>query len=149
MSQHEHEAPGEEHPVETVKDPVCNMDVNPHTTSHFHEHKGAMHYFCDNGCKTKFAADPEGYLSGEIQRRKAEEAAAAGDVEFTCPMDPEIIQIGPGTCPLCGMALEPMVAGLDDGPNPELVDFTKRLKIGLGLTIPLFIIAMGEMVPGL
>jgi len=149
MSQHEHEAPGEEHPVEPVKDPVCNMDVNPHTTSHFHEHKGAMHYFCGNGCKTKFAADPEGYLSGEIQRRKAEEAAAAGDVEFTCPMDPEIIQIGPGTCPLCGMALEPMVAGLDDGPNPELVDFTKRLKIGLGLTIPLFIIAMGEMVPGL
>ncbi len=136
--------------VETVKDPVCGMDVNPQTTLHSHVHDGTTHYFCGAGCKEKFVADPAGYLSGDIQRAKAAAAAAMpADAEFTCPMHLEIVQIGPGTCPKCGMALEPMVVSLDDGPNPEFVDFKRRMFIGLVFTIPLFLLAMGEMVPAL
>jgi Cu+-exporting ATPase len=136
--------------TETVKDPVCGMDVNPQTTTHSHDHGGVTHYFCGAGCKTKFVADPQGYLSGDIQRAKAAAAAAIpADAEFTCPMHPEIVQVGPGTCPKCGMALEPMVVSLDDGPNPELVDFKRRMYVGLVFTVPLFVLAMGEMIPAL
>ena len=133
---------------DTVKDIVCGMDVNPETTQHSHTHNGTDYFFCGGGCKTKFADDPEGYLSGDIQRAKAAAAAAApADAEYTCPMHLEIVQVGPGTCPKCGMALEPMVVSLDDGPNPELVDFKRRMTIGLAFTVPLFLLAMGEMIP--
>ena len=136
--------------VEMVKDPVCGMDVNPKTTSHRHDHDGTTHYFCGPGCKTKFKADPEGYLSGDIQRAKAAAGAAMpADAEYTCPMHPEIVQIGPGTCPKCGMALEPMMISLDDGPNPEYVDFKRRMFVGLIFTVPLFLLAMGEVIPAL
>ncbi|TDI57957.1 MAG: YHS domain-containing protein, partial [Alphaproteobacteria bacterium] len=133
-----------------VKDPVCGMDVDPETTSHHHDHGGTTHYFCGPGCKTKFKADPEGYLSGDIQRAKAAAGAAMpADAEYTCPMHPEIVQIGPGTCPKCGMALEPMMVSLDDGPNPEYVDFKRRMFVGLIFTVPLFLLAMGEVIPAL
>ena len=136
--------------VEMVKDPVCGMDVDPETTSHHHDHGGTTHYFCGPGCKTKFKADPEGYLSGDIQRAKAAAGAAMpADAEYTCPMHPEIVQIGPGTCPKCGMALEPMMVSLDDGPNPEYVDFKRRMFVGLIFTVPLFLLAMGEVIPAL
>jgi Cu+-exporting ATPase len=128
-----------------AKDPVCGMDVDPHTAKHRAEHGGHSYYFCCNGCRTKFAADPDKYLSGE----KAAAPVPEG-TEYTCPMHPEIRQIGPGSCPICGMALEPVTVSLDSGPNPELADMTRRFWIGLVLTIPVFALEMGaHLVPAL
>ncbi|MCS0494383.1 heavy metal translocating P-type ATPase [Ancylobacter sp. MQZ15Z-1] len=122
---------------ETMKDPVCGMDVDPHTAQHRAEHGGRTYYFCCNGCRTKFVADPQKYLEP-----RAAEPVPEG-TEYTCPMHPEIRQIGPGTCPICGMALEPMLVSLDDGPNEELVDMTRRFWVGLALAVPVFVLEMG------
>ena len=127
-------------------DPVCGMTVTIATTKHTYEHDGATYYFCNLRCKEKFAAGPERYLDEERKSAGAEKEAAeaAPGTMWTCPMDPEIVQDHPGTCPICGMALEPMgVPPADAGPNPELVDFKRRLMVALPLTIPLLIIAMG------
>src|SRR5690606_27344088 len=115
-----------------VKDPVCGMSVDPHTAKHRAEHAGRTYYFCSAGCKAKFEADPERYLSPE-QRRQ--EPVPEGTI-YTCPMHPEVRQVGPGSCPICGMALEPELVTAETGPNPELVDMTRRLWIGAVLTIP-------------
>ncbi|MCJ9428805.1 heavy metal translocating P-type ATPase [Kordiimonas marina] len=121
-----------------VKDPVCGMTVNPETAKHTAAYKGTDYYFCAARCREKFVADPESYL-GE---KKPEKPMPKGTL-YTCPMDPEIVQEGPGTCPICGMALEPMgIPAADAGPNPELVDFTRRFWIGLIFTLPVFILAM-------
>lgn len=126
----------------TAEDPVCGMDVNRATARHMAKHQGERFYFCSAGCHDKFEAAPENYLSG----RPAPEPMPEGTL-YTCPMDPEIIQEGPGDCPICGMALEPMgVPPRDAGPNPELVDFTRRFKIGGSLTLPLLLLAMGPMI---
>ncbi len=127
-------------------DPVCGMMVTIATTKHTYEHDGATYYFCNPRCKETFAAEPERYLGEERKSAEAEKEAAeaAPGTMWTCPMDPEIVQDHPGTCPICGMALEPMgVPPADAGPNPELVDFKRRLMVALPLTIPLVIIAMG------
>ncbi len=124
-----------------VLDPVCGMTVDPDTTPYKHAHAGAMYYFCAAGCQTKFAADPPRYLDPELAK-KALEAIPEGTI-FTCPMDPEIEQVGPGICPICGMALEPKFAGADAGPNHELIDMTRRFVIGGIITLPLFVLAMG------
>src|SRR6185436_2124119 len=87
-------------------DPVCGMTVDPHKTPHRHTHHGHPYYFCSAGCRTKFAADPAKYLSG---KEKASEPVPEGTV-YTCPMHPEVRQLGPGACPICGMALEPEIA---------------------------------------
>src|SRR5262245_31838238 len=87
-------------------DPVCGMTVDPHTAKHRHTHKGHTYYFCSGGCRTKFAADPEKYLSKE---ERAAEPVPEGTI-YTCPMHPQIRQVGPGSCPICGMALEPEIA---------------------------------------
>ena len=127
-------------------DPVCGMSVEIATAEHRHQHDGASYYFCNPRCRTRFAADPLRFLDPD---RKASEAAAAhakaaaAGARYTCPMDPEIVQDGPGTCPKCGMALEPMVPTLDTGPSPELVDFSRRLAVGTALATPLAILAMG------
>jgi len=131
--------------TETVKDPVCNMDVDPATTPHHHEHDGESYHFCGKGCRTKFAADPEHYLSGAHREAVAN---APADAEFTCPMHPEIVQVGQGSCPICGMALEPMLVTAKAEPNLELIDFTRRFWVGVVFALPLLIMAMGEMVPG-
>ncbi|MES2340868.1 MAG: heavy metal translocating P-type ATPase [Pseudomonadota bacterium] len=117
-------------------DPVCGMTVK--TDTHRCVHEGVEFGFCSAGCKTKFAADPGKYL-GE---RAPEPPPPPGTI-YTCPMHPEIRQEGPGSCPICGMALEPELVSLDAGPNPELVDFTRRFWIGLALTAPVFILEMG------
>jgi Cu+-exporting ATPase len=122
-----------------VIDPVCGMTVDPHTTPHRHTHEGHPYYFCSAGCRTKFAADPDKYLSGQ---KKPAEPVPEGTI-YTCPMHPEIRQVGPGSCPICGMALEPELATTDAGPNPELADMTHRFWIGLVLTIPVFVLEMG------
>ena len=122
-----------------VKDPVCGMDVDPAATAHHAEHGGKSWHFCSAGCRQKFVADP-GKYAGEAP---APPAAAAGRI-YTCPMHPQIRQPGPGNCPICGMALEPEMPSEEEGPNPELVDFTRRFWIGLLLTAPVFVLEMGE-----
>jgi Cu+-exporting ATPase len=123
---------------ERVTDPVCGMTVDPAATAHHGWHEGQEHHFCSASCRTKFLADPERYLSDE-PRPVAE--ATPGAI-WTCPMHPEIRREGPGTCPICGMALEPEEPSLDDAPNPELVDFTRRFWISAALTVPLLVISM-------
>jgi Cu+-exporting ATPase len=126
----------------TATDPVCGMDVDRGTARFFTRHEGHAEYFCSERCQTKFEADPDKYLGD----RPEPEPMPAGTL-YTCPMDPEIVQEGPGTCPKCGMALEPMgVPTGDEGPNPELVDFTFRFKVSAALALPLFVIAMAPMV---
>ena len=112
----------------SVKDPVCGMTVDPHTSKHRSEHDGHPFYFCSNGCRTKFEADPVRYLDPAGAEAKAE-AVPEGAV-YTCPMHPQIRQVGPGSCPICGMALEPATVSGDDGPNEELVDMTRRFWVG-------------------
>jgi Cu+-exporting ATPase len=122
----------------TVKDPVCGMSVDPAKSPHHAEHAGHSYHFCSAGCRTKFVAAPEDYLG---DKPKPESKATAGAI-WTCPMHPQIRQEGPGTCPICGMALEPEEPSLDDGPNPELVDFTRRLWVAGTLTVPLLLVSM-------
>ena len=134
-------------------DPVCGMTVDPASAKHLAVVGGQTHYFCCEGCKSKFVADPSAFLekdsAGERTRRDKADAAVSEDAIYTCPMDPEVRQVGPGTCPKCGMALEPAVVTADAAENPEMVDMTRRLWIGAALTLPIFVIAMSEMVPGL
>ena len=126
-------------------DPVCGMTVDPATAKHKADHKGHEYYFCSAGCKTKFTANPAKYLEAD---RAAAEPVVAGAI-YTCPMHPEIRQVGPGSCPICGMALEPLVVTAESGPNHELADMTRRLWIGLALTAPVFILEMGGHLTGL
>ncbi|MFA5963802.1 MAG: heavy metal translocating P-type ATPase [Sphingomonas sp.] len=125
------------------------MDVDPATTPHHATHARQAFHFCSAGCRTRFVADPARYLS---DRAAAAPEAAPGTM-WTCPMHPQIRRNGPGTCPICGMALEPEEPSLDDIPNPELVDFTRRTWVAAALTVPLLAISMvaeiigGRMVP--
>ncbi|MGX1318197.1 Cu+-exporting ATPase [Bradyrhizobium sp. USDA 377] len=127
-----------------VKDPVCGMTVDPATSKHRFEHHGETFHFCSAGCRTKFAADPAKYLAKE----KAPEPKLPEGTIYTCPMHPEIRQVGPGTCPICGMALEPEVASLETGPNPELADMTRRFWIGGVLALPAVVLEMGGHLAG-
>jgi Cu+-exporting ATPase len=127
-----------------ARDPVCGMTVDPHKAKHRHDHLGHTYYFCCAGCRTKFIADPDKYLSP--QPREAE-PVPEGTI-YTCPMHPEIRQVGPGSCPICGMALEPELVTADTGPNPELADMTRRFWIGLALAIPVFALEMGSHLVG-
>ena len=120
-----------------VIDPVCGMAVDPHTANHRADYRGHAYYFCSAGCRTKFVGDPQKYL---IER--APEPVAEGTI-YTCPMHPEIRQVGPGSCPICGMALEPEIATAETGPNPELVDMIRRFWIGLVLSLPVLALEMG------
>ena len=122
----------------TVKDPVCGMSVDPTATAHRASHDDQDYFFCSAGCQTKFVADPERYL-----KPAAEPAPAIPGVIYTCPMHPEIRQEGPGSCPICGMALEPETVAAVAPPNHELIDFTRRLWVGLVLTLPVFALEMG------
>lgn len=125
-------------------DPVCGMVVDPAKTAHHADHAGVTHHFCCTGCRTKFLADPERYASGGTP------AAPEADVGaiYTCPMHPEIEQVGPGSCPKCGMALEPLEITADTGPNVELADMQRRLVIAALLAAPVVVLAMGEHLVG-
>ena len=123
--------------AERVIDPVCGMTVDPHTAKHRADYRGHTYYFCSAGCRAKFVADPQKYLGA----RQAE-TVPEGTI-YTCPMHPQIRQVGPGSCPICGMALEPEIAGTETGPNPELVDMTRRFWIGLVLSLPVVALEMG------
>jgi Cu+-exporting ATPase len=143
MTDHQHHAPGHEH---RATDPVCGMTVDTQAGKPSAGHEGTTYWFCSAGCRTKFLADPDMYL--EPHARPAGPPPPAGAI-YTCPMHPQVRQPGPGACPICGMALEPEVATADAGPNPELVDFTRRFWIGLGFTVPVFVLDMGQHLFGL
>ena len=128
-----------------VKDPVCGMTVDPATAKHKAEHDGKPYFFCSAGCKQKFESDPGRYL-GETP--VAAEPMPEGTI-FTCPMHPEIRQEGPGSCPICGMALEPDMPTADAGPNEELVDMTRRFALALPLVVPIFVLEMGSHLLGM
>src|SRR5436309_2290494 len=137
---HSHHA----HTVATVRDPVCGMTVDPATSKHRFDHRGETFHFCSAGCRTKFAADPVAYL----EKHSRPKAAVPEGTIYTCPMHPQIRQSGPGSCPICGMALEPEVASLDAPPNPELADMTRRFWIGLALALPAVVLEMGGNLVG-
>jgi Cu+-exporting ATPase len=142
---HGHEHAGGGTAPHLAVDPVCGMRVDPHTAKHRGEYGGRTYYFCSATCREKFLANPPRYL------RKDQEAPAGvpeGTI-YTCPMHPEIRQVGPGSCPICGMALEPVIVTADSGPNPELVDMTRRFWIALALTIPILALDMGQHLLGL
>ena len=165
------------HAAATAIDPVCEMVVDP-ATARSAEVRGTTYYFCSEGCRAKFVADPDKYLNrkpfvlpprpghatepqaakghdhghhGHAHHASPDKAASphapahSGAIQYTCPMHPEIVQDGPGTCPICGMALEPVMPSLANGPNPELVDFQRRLWVSALLSVPLLVIAMGPM----
>ena len=129
----------------TALDPVCGMTVDPDKTAHHATHDSTHYHFCSAGCLGKFTADPGKYLTTAPRT----EVVAVPGAMWTCPMHPEIRQKGPGTCPICGMALEPEEPSLDDAPNPELVDFTRRWWVSAALAVPLLILTMGTELLGL
>ncbi|MFL5038151.1 MAG: heavy metal translocating P-type ATPase [Microvirga sp.] len=158
MAEPAHAAPGLGHPhghgpgdasagaEHRMKDPVCGMSVDPHTAKHRAEHGGRPYYFCSAGCRTKFLADPARYLDPAATAKA--EPVPEGTV-YTCPMHPEIRQVGPGSCPICGMALEPVLVSLEAAPNHELIDMTRRFWIGLALAAPVVALEMGGHLTGL
>lgn len=167
MTSHAHD------PVSTaarqVTDPVCGMTVAPTSTEHATVHDGEHFYFCSAGCQDKFLADPDTYAQKGLGHEHAghdghsghsgPDGSAGGQpptpregeaVEYTCPMHPEVRQDGPGACPICGMALEPVIVTADTGPSAELRDMTRRFWFGVALSLPVLVLGMGrDLVPWL
>ncbi|MCW6507445.1 heavy metal translocating P-type ATPase [Lichenifustis flavocetrariae] len=129
-----------------IKDPVCGMVVDPDTAKHRAEREGRAYFFCSAGCRTKFLADPAKYLSS---KPADPDAPVPEGAIYTCPMHPQIRQEGPGSCPICGMALEPLTVAAEAPPNHELTDMSRRFWIGLALTLPIVILEMGGHLPAL
>ena len=134
-------AHGHDYGAGLTTDPVCGMTVDPQTTAHHAVHAGHEHHFCSAGCRAKFVADPDAYLNRSAEKPVV--TAPAGSI-WTCPMHPEIRQEGPGACPICGMALEPEMVSADAGPSEELTDMTRRFRLALALSLPVFILEMGS-----
>ena len=147
-----------------VKDPVCGMDVDPSVSEYRSDHDGETYFFCSGHCQAKFEAAPESYVSSRNAERghdahgghEHHESAASptpvsGEVaEWTCPMHPEIRRPGPGSCPICGMALEPVMVTADSGPSPELAAMRRRFWVGVALSFPVVILGMGgDLVPAI
>ena len=132
-------------------DPVCGMTVDPVTAKFNHVHDGISYFFCCSSCQTKFAAAPAKYVAGHREKMadpiEHSNHSSTAAVRYICPMDPEVVSDRPGACPKCGMALEPAAPSLDDGPDPELRSMSLRLKIGLILGVPVFLLAMLDMLP--
>jgi len=142
MSPHHHEDKTDPAPnTGTATDPVCGMKVEIKEGARRRDYAGETFHFCSDGCQKKFDADPYFYASGNAE--KAGQRAQPGS-QYTCPMHPEIVRDAPGSCPKCGMALEPMVPS--DEPSEELADFTRRMWISAAAAVPLMIITMGELV---
>jgi Cu+-exporting ATPase len=143
--QHHADEPARSGAQEPAIDPVCGMKVDPVTSKHRYEHGARLYHFCSSRCLEKFIADPGAY---EKPTAMAPAPAKAGTI-YTCPMHPQIRQDGPGNCPICGMALEPLVTTADAGPNPELIDMTRRFWVGLVLALPTVALEMGGHLPWL
>ncbi|PXW68303.1 Cu+-exporting ATPase [Blastomonas natatoria] len=146
-TQHRHRGENDHQPhlEEMATDPVCGMKVDPQTAKHVLTHAGVHHYFCSARCLTKFTADPGRYISDSPQLPSPVPKGAI----WTCPMHPEIQQSGPGSCPICGMALEPMTPTLSDGPSDEYKDMKRRFAFGLVLALPVVALEMGGHMTGL
>ncbi|MBC9957300.1 heavy metal translocating P-type ATPase [Yimella sp. cx-51] len=148
MASHEHHHTPHGTGGSTATDPVCGMSVDPATAATA-THDGQRFFFCSDRCHDKFVSDPTAYTEDAAEKsaaptidpQPADEPAAG---EWTCPMHPEIRQAGPGSCPICGMALEPVEITADSGPSPELADMTRRFWIAVALTIPVVILEMGR-----
>jgi len=138
-SLHEHDVPMPNKAARLATDPVCGMKVDPDTAKHRAANHGRHFYFCSAGCRAKFVADPEKYI-GNLRTTDPVLQGA----EYTCPMHPEIRQIGPGVCPICGMALEAVIASVDIETNPALLDMKRRLSIGFVLSVPIVALEMGS-----
>ncbi|MBN9318744.1 MAG: copper-translocating P-type ATPase [Caulobacterales bacterium 68-7] len=147
---HGHERHGDEGPdsvaaAAAVKDPVCGMDVDPAKTPHKAHYEGHEYFFCSAGCRTKFEKEPSRYTPSAPRPMPA---TAVGTI-YTCPMHPQVRQVGPGSCPICGMALEPEVMTSETGPSQELKDMTRRFWIGLVLALPVVALEMGGHLTGM
>ncbi|MFZ0748807.1 MAG: HAD-IC family P-type ATPase, partial [Pyrinomonadaceae bacterium] len=138
-------------------DPICGMTVNPDTAAGSFEFKSKTYYFCSPHCLEKFLENPQSFLSPPtptqpvtigIRRHDKPSSASTDSREYTCPMHPEVRQVGPGSCPICGMALEPRTITIEEEENPELVDMTRRFWISVVLSLPVFIIGMNDLLPG-
>ena len=130
-------------PSATARDPVCGMTVDLSADKPSQDYNGTIYHFCSERCHKKFSGDPDRFISGTHQEPRK---SAPKGTKYTCPMHPQVIRDEPGSCPICGMALEPMgVVSPDEGPNPELVDFTQRFWIGTALTVPLLILTMSPL----
>ncbi len=130
-----------------VVDPVCHMTIEDSEAAGISTYKGKTYYFCSKPCKEDFDKKPESYIA-----EKAEAKQSAGPekiIDYTCPMHPDVRQPKPGACPICGMALEPKTVTAEEEENPELIDMTRRFKVSLVLTVPVFLIAMRHFIPGL
>jgi Cu+-exporting ATPase len=126
-------------------DPVCGMTVNSERSAGTVLHDGVTYHFCSSRCRQRFEASPAAFLD-PAHHKSMDEPPVPG-AKYTCPMDPEIVQDGPGICPKCGMALEPMEVSAEEQEDPELTDMRRRFWIALALTAPVFAIAMGSMLP--
>ena len=137
-----------------TKDPVCGMDVDEKSAAGTIQHLGQSYSFCSQRCLEKFRADPSGFVKPHASTPSATKAepvahaSPAAKVEYVCPMHPQIVRSEPGSCPICGMALEPRTITADEKENPELRDMTRRFWVSLGLTIPVLLAAMSEFIPG-
>ncbi|MCA9321954.1 MAG: heavy metal translocating P-type ATPase, partial [Planctomycetes bacterium] len=123
------------------RDPVCGMSVTPEKAAATHVHDGKTIHFCSTHCRDRFVANPESFLEEAPPQSEVVQPGAT----YTCPMHPEVVKQAPGPCPICGMALEPMMPTADQGPDPELIDMRRRFIVAAVLTVPLLVVAMGDM----
>lgn len=139
-----------DHATRTEKDPVCGMAVDPLATPHHFTLRETTFHFCSTGCRAKFVVNPDQYLDPQPAVRPADSSHRAMEGSlWTCPMHPEIRRSEPGSCPICGMALEPLEPSLEDKPNPELIDMTRRFWVSAALSVPLVVLTLGAEVFGL
>ncbi len=131
-----------------VVDPVCGMTISPADSVGEVVHRGHTYYFCNESCLERFKANPEEFVGAGSRRQEIGTWRSDPDAEYTCPMHPEVRQKGPGSCPICGMALEPVNVSLDEQPNHELDDMTRRFRWSLALTVPILLVMVDEFVPG-
>ena len=143
-----HSSDGAGQDSSTAIDPVCGMKVDPAHTAHHAHFEGSDYHFCSAGCQSKFSADPHRFLHPSADNAATERANIAEGTIWTCPMHPQIRQIGPGSCPICGMALEPLEPSLEDGPNSELIDMSRRFWVGAVLSVPLVVLTLGAEIFG-
>jgi Cu+-exporting ATPase len=129
-----------------ARDPVCGMSVDATMAKYRSEHGDQVYFFCSATCQSKFAADPSKYVGAKAPASKP---PASKGVIYTCPMHPQIRRTAPGNCPICGMTLEPVVAGEETGPSAELIDMTRRFWSGVALSAPVVVVEMGAHIPGL
>src|SRR6185369_16539629 len=145
----EHINHGVHHGAGSALDPVCGMTVDPDHAAGSFQYQGTTYYFCSTHCLHRFQRDPESFLhkTGAAPQPIGITRTAKTSQQYTCPMHPEIVRDGPGSCPICGMALEPLTASLEEEENTELTDMTRRFWVAVALSIPVFALGMSDLIP--